>query len=448
MIRKNQYTNTFLIFLFFILTGCKQFHNEIRKPNVVLIMADDIGYEGLSINGSLSFNTPNLDALASNGINFTNAIANPLCTPSRIKIMTGKYNYKNYDYFTHLNANEKTFGNLFKDNGYQTAIVGKWQLNGLKIKEIDQKIKEDNTRPYRFGFDEYCLWQLTKTKEFGERFANPLIEQNGKFLDRSKDSYGPDIVSDYAIDFIQRNKHTPFFLYYPMLLVHDPFVPTPDSKEWNNPDFRYKKNNIFFKDMVEYMDKIVGKIVQELKNQGVEDNTLIMFVGDNGTNRNLITKTEIGDIKGAKGNTITHGVHVPMIANWPSKIKNPIVYDGLVDLTDFYATFSDILDVSNESDGESLMSIFYGNKKNIREIVTIYYDPKWSANVSKYRDVFSQSTTHKLYKNGDFFDIQNDVLEENSLNVELLNEKEKLILEKLSKQLSKFPSLTQENEFK
>ena len=430
-----------IIFLIFICIGCNQFHNEIRNPNVILIMADDIGYEGLGINGSLSYNTPNLDALASNGVNFTNAIANPLCTPSRVKIMTGKYNYKNYDYFTHLNSSEKTFGNLFKDNGYKTAIVGKWQLNGLKISEIDQSIKEDNTRPYKFGFDEYCLWQLTKTKDFGERFANPLIEQNGKFLDRNKDLYGPDIVSDYAIDFIQRNKEKPFFLYYPMLLAHDPFVPTPDSDEWNNPDLRYKKNNIFFKDMVEYMDKIVGKIIQEIKSQGLEDNTLIMFVGDNGTNRNLVTKTVFGDIKGAKGNTISHGVHVPMIASWPSKIKNPIVYDGVVDLADFYATFSEILNVPNDSDGESLMSIFYGNKKNIRETVTIYYDPKWSINVSKYRNVFSQDTKYKLYKNGNFFDIQNDVLEENSLNRELLNEKEKLILEKLSKELSKFPSL-------
>ena len=90
-------------------------------------------------------------------------------------------------------------------------------MNGLKIKEIDQKIKEDNTRPYKFGFDEYCLWQLTKTKDFGERFANPLIEQNGKFLERNKDFYGPDIVSDYAIDFIQRNKEK-FFLYYQCFL--------------------------------------------------------------------------------------------------------------------------------------------------------------------------------------------------------------------------------------
>jgi len=441
MIKMNTLIKSSIIFLIFICIGCNQFHNEIRNPNVILIMADDIGYEGLGINGSLSYNTPNLDALASNGVNFTNAIANPLCTPSRVKIMTGKYNYKNYDYFTHLNSSEKTFGNLFKENGYETAIVGKWQLNGLKISEIDQSIKEDNTRPYKFGFDEYCLWQLTKTKDFGERFANPLIEQNGKFLDRNKDLYGPDIVSDYAIDFIQRNKEKPFFLYYPMLLAHDPFVPTPDSDEWNNPDLRYKKNNIFFKDMVEYMDKIVGKIIQEIKAQGLEDNTLIIFLGDNGTNRTLVTKTVNGDVKGAKGNTITHGVHVPMIASWPTKIKKPIIYDGVVDLTDFYATFSDILNVSNDSDGKSLTHIFYGNKKNIRETVTIYYDPKWSVYVDRYRNIFSQDKRYKLYKNGEFFDMKNDIFEENPLKEKDLDLNEKIIKEKLSKEVSKFPSL-------
>ena len=100
-----------------------------------------------------------------------------------------------------------------------------------------------------------------------------------------KKQYGPDIVSDYAIDFIKKNKDNPFFIYYPMLLVHDPFVPTPDSPEWQSPETRSVKNNRFFIDMVAYMDKIIGKIVDELENQGVADNTLLLFVGDNGTNR-------------------------------------------------------------------------------------------------------------------------------------------------------------------
>ena len=436
-----RYLSIILFSLFILLQGCIKDNEQKKKPNIILILADDIGFEGLSINGSLSYKTPFLDKLASNGVNFTNAISQPLCTPSRVKIMTGKYNYKNYDYFTHLNINEKTFGHLFKENGYKTAVVGKWQLNGLKVKEVDQNVKEDNTRPYAFGFDEYCLWQLTKTKNLGERFADPLIEQNGEFLPRDKDVYGPDVVSNYAIDFIKRNKDNPFFIYYPMLLVHDPFVPTPDSEEWSSPDLRYKKDNRFFIDMVEYMDKIVGKIVNELKANGINDNTLIMFVGDNGTNVKLVTKTVDGQIQGGKGNTITHGVHVPMVASWPSMIKKPLSYTGLIDLTDFYATFSDILDVPNDSDGKSMINIFKGENVSKRDMVSIYYDPRWSKNVSQHRNVFSQDYRYKLYKDGEFYDMEKDVLENNPLKDEMLTQEEKKIKQKLAKKLATFPAL-------
>ena len=408
-------------------------------------MADDIGFEALSVNGSLSYNTPFLDSLASNGINFTKAFSQPLCTPSRVKLMTGKYNYRNYEHFTFLNSNQKTFGNLFKDNGYKTAIVGKWQLNGLQINEVEKHIAQDNERPYKFGFDEYSLWQLTKLRAEGERFANPLIEQNGKVLERDINAYGPDIVSDYAVNFIRENKDQPFFIYYPMLLVHDPFVPTPDSPEWNSLDTRSKSNRKFFKDMVAYMDKIVGKIITELKSQGVYENTLILFIGDNGTSSRLTTNTSKGQIRGAKGNTITHGIHVPMIASWPSMINNSRKYSGLINFNDFYATFSDILGVVDDSDGTSMMDIFIGENIKNREIATIYYDPMWSDNVSKYRSVFTQDNRYKLYKDGRFYDIENDVLETSPLKEEDLTKGQKNIKNKLSKNLSFFPELPNTN---
>tara|TARA_B100002051_G_scaffold115576_1_gene109869 strand:- start:686 stop:1912 length:1227 start_codon:yes stop_codon:yes gene_type:complete len=408
-------------------------------------MADDIGFEALSVNGSLSYNTPFLDSLASNGINFTKAFSQPLCTPSRVKLMTGKYNYRNYEHFTFLNSNQKTFGNLFKDNGYKTAIVGKWQLNGLQINEVEKHIAQDNERPYKFGFDEYSLWQLTKLRAEGERFANPLIEQNGKVLERDINAYGPDIVSDYAVNFIRENKDQPFFIYYPMLLVHDPFVPTPDSPEWNSLDTRSKSNRKFFKDMVAYMDKIVGKIITELKSQGVYENTLILFIGDNGTSSRLTTNTSQGQIRGAKGNTITHGIHVPMIASWPSMINNSRKYSGLINFNDFYATFSDILGVVDDSDGTSMMDIFIGENIKNREIATIYYDPMWSDNVSKYRSVFTQDNRYKLYKDGRFYDIENDVLETSPLKEEDLTKGQKNIKNKLSKNLSFFPELPNTN---
>lgn len=228
-----------LILITLTVVSCK---TTVRsdKPNVILIMADDMGYECLGSYENSIYKTPVLDIMASQGFQFSNCVSQPLCTPSRVKIMTGLYNYRNYDFFGNLNNDQYTFGNLMKDAGYATCIAGKWQLNGLAYKD---QIAEwnDNTRPYKFGFDEYCLWQLTKTGNQGGRFANPLIEQNGKMIERNEDAYGPDIFSDYILDFVERKKDTPFFVYYPMVLVHDPFVPTPDSKDWNNKELRHKK---------------------------------------------------------------------------------------------------------------------------------------------------------------------------------------------------------------
>ena len=429
----------FLSFILLVFINCNSKDELKQKPNVILIMADDIGFECLSINGSTSYKTPVLDSLALNGVNFTKAISQPLCTPSRVKIMTGKYNFRNYEHFTYLNSNQKTFGNLFKENGYKTAIVGKWQLNGIKIKAVDKNISQDNRRPYEFGFDEYSLWQLTKTKDLGERFANPLIEQNGKFLPRNENAYGPDIVSDYAVDFIKRNKDNPFFIYYPMLLVHDPFVPTPDSPEWQSLETRSKKDNKYFVDMVAYMDKIIGKIVDELEAQGIAENTLLLFVGDNGTHPRIISQTENGSIRGGKGNTISHGVNVPMLASWPSIIEESKSYSGLVNFNDFYATFSDILNVENAGDGESLVQILKNKGTLKRETVSIYYDPMWGQ--SKFRNVFSQTKRYKLYQNGEFFDMERDVLETSPLNDEDLSESEQIIKDKLVSELEFFPEL-------
>ena len=422
----------------FLPIACQTITELPSKPNVILIMADDIGFECLSINGSTSYKTPVLDSLANKGINFTKAISQPLCTPSRVKIMTGKFNFKNYEYFTYLNPKEKSFGNLFKENGYKTAIVGKWQLNGIahKLKGFN-----DNTRPNHFGFDEYSLWQLTKLKSYGERFANPYIEQNGKALPRDQNAYGPDIVSNYAIDFIKRNKDQPFFIYYPMLLVHSPFVPTPDSPEWESLETRSKQEDRFYIDMVAYMDKIIGRIVNELKTQGIADNTLLYFIGDNGTKTTLVSMTENGPIRGGKGNTITHGNHVPMVASWPEKIKKPFTYSGLINFTDFYATFCDILNVANESDGLSMIDLLYGEKLLERKTVTTYYDPMWSANVTQFRNVFSQNSRYKLYKDGKFYDMENDILEKSPLSDKELSEDQKIIKAKLADELARFPSL-------
>jgi arylsulfatase A len=435
--------NLFFLFLLYSFTGLECAisgtapKSNKTPPNVILIMSDDMGYECLSSNGSTSYSTPILDSLAANGIRFTKAISQPLCTPSRVKIMTGKYNYRNYESFSYLNPNQRTFGNVMKDAGYETCIVGKWQLNGLVYKKPGY---EDNTRPHHFGFDEYCLWQLTKprTKD-AERFANPLLEQNGEMLPRDEDAYGPDVVSNFAIDFIKRKKDKPFFIYYPMILVHNPFVPTPDSPEWADKENRYNADPRFFKDMMEYTDKIVGRIVNELKAQGIADNTLLIFTGDNGTNVHITSKTKTGSIQGAKGNTIDAGTHVPMLANWPAKIKKGKVYDGLIEFSDFYPTLADIVNRTETADGKSFYNLLIGETQEDRNSAFVHYDPMWSKNVNQYRNQFARTSRYKLYQDGQFYDLFNDQLEKSPISEKEMTKEMKDIRLQLQKVISKAP---------
>lgn len=428
-----------IIFLLCLVFSCTKESKQI-KPNIILIMADDMGYECLGTYGSTIYNTPVLDALALNGIKFNNCVSQPLCTPSRVKIMTGLYNYRNYDYFGNLNTNQYTFGNLMQEAGYATCIAGKWQLNGAyhKDKILDWN---DNTKPNQFGFDEYCLWQLTKAGKEGGRYANPLIEQNGKILDRNVEDYGPDIFAKYIMEFMERKKEEPFFIYYPMVLVHDPFVPTPDSKEWLNKDIRQKKDTSYFKDMVSYTDKIVGRITNKLKKLDILDNTIVIFVGDNGTHPSIYSQTKNGVLRGGKGNTIAAGTHVPLIVSWPKQIKKGFVYKDLIEFSDFFPTFSDIVKKEHISDGKSFYPILKGGKQEARKTAFVHYDPQWGKRVSKYKNQFVRTLDYKLYQDGSFYNLALDTLEKKPLHIDSLQQNELVIRASLEEELQKHPRL-------
>ena len=408
------------------------------KPNVILIMADDMGYECLSSYGSISYQTPNLDSLASQGILFSRCISQPLCTPSRVKIMTGLYNYRNYDYFGNLNTEAYTFGNLMRDAGYSTCISGKWQLNGIYHKD-EIPDWDDHTKPNRFGFDEYCLWQLTKLNKEGGRYANPLIEQNGKILERDENSYGPDIFSDYILRFIDRNKDNPFFIYYPMVLVHDPFVPTPDSDIWDNKDLHHKSDTSYFSDMVVYTDKIIGKIMAKLNEFNLTNNTIIMFTGDNGTHPSIHTRTKDGVIQGGKGNTIDAGIHVPLVISWPRITMKGLIYDDLIEFSDFFPTLADIVDKKVDSDGKSFYHLLIGKKHKTRTTAFVHYDPCWGDRVNQYRNQFVMTTGYKLYQDGKFYNITSDIREKNPLTADALDENEIKIKTDLENELKNHP---------
>lgn len=429
------------LFTVFLLTGQVSCNRQSLNnsgnnvlPNIILLMNDDMGYECLSCNGSTSYNTPELDKLTAEGMRFTNCFSQPLCTPSRVKIMTGKYNCNNYIDFGFLDPTQKTFGNLLQDAGYKTLVAGKWQLNGVNTNEPGC---DDVNRPYQFGFDEYCLWWFTSK---GPRYANPAIVANSKSIETTIDDYGPDVVSDYILDFIERNNPDvsgkPFFVYYPMILVHSPFKPTPDSPEWKDPERRNETDTRYFKDMVEYTDKIVGKLNNKLEELGLKDNTIFIFTGDNGTNTDIVSQTTEGPYPGGKGTLKDNGNHVPLVINWPDGgIKNS-TNSELVEFSDFLPTFAEAVGVNipEDIDGKSFYNLIANKEYTPRESIFIHY---WSRpqELSNRAGCFARTEEYKLYSTGEFFNMKTDKWEVSPLDVSLLNEEQKEIHDMLKSKI-------------
>ncbi len=409
-----------LMFAFSATAARSDAEQKQRLPNIIMIMADDVSWEAFGCYGGEDYQTPNIDQLASDGIRFAHCYSTPICTTSRVKLMTGQYNFRNYTHFGYLNPKEKTFGNMLQQAGYKTAIAGKWQLNGLYNPDVF-KDNQDKTRPYQAGFDEYCLWQLTQGKQAGERFWDPPLETNGKMTtaEENRGKYGPDIMSDFLCDFMVRNQEQPFFVYYPMVLVHDPFLPTPDSYK---PGMKKKgkmnkvETKANFVAMVAYMDKIVGKIVKQVEEIGQLENTIILFTGDNGTNRNITSRWQGQDIQGGKAGTTDMGNHVPLVAYWKGHTPPGVVLDDLIDFTDFYTTFADVAGVtmgaSDPIDGISFLPQLKGKTGPTRQWSLNHYQPYWANAWGQ----FARDQNYKLYRDGRFYHVPVDLKEETDLS--------------------------------
>ena len=372
------------------------------RPNIVLIMVDDFGYECVTANGGQSYQTPQLDRLAATGMRFEHCHVQPLCTPTRVQLMTGKYNVRNYLNFGTLIRTETTFANLLKQAGYRTGICGKWQLG----REVDA--------PTHFGFEEACLWQYTRRPP---RYANPGLEINGAERDYSNGEYGPTLVQDFAIDFMTRHKSEPFFLYYPMMLTHNPFQPTPDSPNWDPKAIGEKVNDALkhFADMTAFMDKQVGEIDTKLGELGIRDNTLLMVIGDNGTNKTITSRYNGADYRGGKGTTTQHGTRVPFIASWPAAMRAPSVNKDLISSVDFLPTLCELAGVSNPAniDGVSFLPQLKGAVGAPREAIYCWYSPRQGKDMTIREFAFDQH--FKLYRNDRLFDTIADPLEQHPL---------------------------------
>lgn len=360
------------------------------KPNIIFIFADDLGIGNISCYGADNFKTPNIDLLAKNGIRFNNAYTAPLCGPSRALIMTGRYAFRtgamNQDQTTLMQpGDEIMIPKVLKEAGYITTSAGKWgQLPG---------------QPSDFGYDDYLRFRGSGI--YTSKNPNKLEHYtvNGKDKVLGVNEYMPDIVHNHLVDFIATNKDKPFFAYYPMVHVHGDIIATPDSK----PD-----SKDFFTDNIVYMDKLVGKLMHVLDSLQIRDNTLVFFMGDNGTAAEAIPKSTINgkQLSGKKGSMKECGSLVPMIANWTGKIKPGQISNQLIDGSDFFTTFADIagakLPESTILDGRSFAPQLLGKKGNPRDWIFMELGKDWYVREAQW----------KLNRAGELFDMRNAPFEE------------------------------------
>lgn len=395
------------------------------RPNIVLIMADDFGYECVGANGGQSYRTPHLDRLAAGGVRFEQCHVQPLCTPTRAQLMTGLYNIRNYVNFGTLPRQETTFAHLLKKAGYVTGICGKWQLG----REPDS--------PRHFGFDEACLWHHTRRSP---RYANPGLEYDGVAKDFISGEYGPKLVNDFALDFIARHKQEPFCLYYPMILTHDPFQPTPDSSDWDPQAIGESMNqNVkHFAEMTAYMDGLIGQLVARLEELRIRDNTLLLFLGDNGTLGSVTSQFQNAAYRGGKGSTTARGTHVPLIASWPAVMKQGRVVGDLISSTDFLPTLCAAAGAGCPArvDGVSFLPQLRGEPGSPRSWLYSWYSPQQQANLAVRECVFDRQ--FKLYRGGEFFDLAADPFEQIPLKTADLKGEASAALQKFQRVLDQF----------
>jgi len=366
------------------------------RPNVILIMADDIGAECLGSYGSTIYTSPNLDRMAEEGVRFNNAYATPLCTPTRVMIMSGLYPNRtgfkaliSKEPKTRMPAEIKTFGHCFRDAGYRTAIAGKWQLGQFDVYPA---------QPVEHGFDEYCMWTWQYKGKKTSRYYAPHIYENGRFISGTEKDYGPDYYSKFVLDFIDRNKDKPFFIYYPMALVHSPFVHPPRLEELARSKFTddLPKSTVAFGHMITYMDDIIGKIITRLKDHGIDENTLVIFTGDNGTHKSITSRLPGLDVKGGKGSMTEAGCRVPFLVWWPGNIS-PAVRDEFFCLVDILPTITSLagIKVSRDLDGMDLSHNLLGKNGKDREHVLMSFK-KW---------FFVRDKRFRLHEDGRLYDI-------------------------------------------
>lgn len=450
---------TFLLLLSSKLPGIGQ-SQPTRRPNIIFILTDDLGYTDLACYGNPYHRTPHIDALARRGMRFKQAyVASPICSPSRAAIMTGKHPARLH--LTNflvgertdaaspvlpapwasggLSGSEVTLAELMKKEGYITGMVGKWHLGG----------KEGQT-PSHQGFD----YDRVISKNGLDYYNYSITSRNETVFEDDGTSYLTDKLTDYGLDFIEQNKDKPFFLYMAYSVPHVMIVPRGDKlkkylieynkyEERYNPDYvanikdgpgipmgEYKARfNPYYAAMLESMDDGVGKIMEKLKALGLDEETLVVFTSDNGG----VGLPELGPVPTRqepfrmwKGHVYEGGTRVPLIVTWPEAIQENVLIDHYVTGTDHLPTFMELLGVKNlpaDIDGKSYLKILYQPETNFNRGPIFWHYPHFSNQGGRPSGAMRLGD-YKLvesYETGkvELYDLTNDIGEQNDLSTEM-----------------------------
>lgn len=411
--------------------------SDAPRPNVVFILLDNCGQEWLGCYGSDEGCTPQIDRLAGGGVRFEHCYAAPVCGPSRIMLLTGRYPFHTGFALHHDAAlyggggldpkREIIWPRVLRDAGYATGIVGKWQIN---------KLSEEPDALRQHGFEEHLVWpgELDRDKvpptEYEKflaaiqadsaegtgpflrliqsRYWDPVLARDGR-LERHEGRFGPDVLQEAALDFIRRHRQHPFLLYYPMVLTHgktftEPVVPTPLNMDSGRPA------KAMYADMVRYADRLVGQIVQELVALGIRERTLLFVATDNGTEASIVARRGGKDSPGGLYQLTEAGGDVALLANCPERIPGGRTI-ALADFTDIHPTICDLTGVPRPTnvvfDGHSHAPVLRGDPcatparawiLNQQATTRVVRDPRF-----------------KLYSTGGFFDVSIDPEERTNL---------------------------------
>ena len=386
--------------------SCNSNIDSQAHPNIILILTDDQGWGDLSLNGNKDLHTPNIDKIAHNGVRFDRFFVSPVCSPTRAEILTGRHHTRTGVYDVSLggeriNVDEETLGDLFKAAGYRTAAYGKWH-NGM------QAPYHPNTR----GFDQFYGFC---SGHWGNYF-NPVLEKNGELV-KGK-GFITDDLTNHGIEFIKKNKNNPFFLYMPFNTPHSP-MQVPD-KYWNKfknkdltqkgtlsdiPDDKYSGTNSKGENhskaalaMCENIDWNVGRIIETLESQKIIDNTIIIYLSDNGPNGHRWN----GEMKGIKGSTDEGGTRSPMIISWKGNIPSGKKVSKIASGIDLLPTLIDISGIKvkpkNKLDGVNLKQLIYQNDADWQERYIYNY---WRGRLSLRSQNFRLDNENNLYNMND-----------------------------------------------